>query len=263
MSLIRVQDAQLAFGADAILDHAEFILEAGERVCLVGRNGAGKSTLLKVIDQEINLDDGQVQYVGDTVVTRLPQDPPAQLEMSVYDYVAQALADVGEKLNEFNRLSSMIADDPSDEMMKALDNLQTQIDAQNGWQFATRIEQVLTRLSLPADVSMSQLSGGWLRRVALARALVVDPDVLLLDEPTNHLDVDMVQWLEEQLLQFNGAILFISHDRAFIRKLATRIVDLDRGHLTSFPGNYDNYIAKKQELLEIEQSQNAEFDKKL
>ncbi|PYE34338.1 ATP-binding cassette subfamily F protein uup [Idiomarina fontislapidosi] len=263
MSLIRVQDAQLAFGADAILDHAEFILEAGERVCLVGRNGAGKSTLLKVIDQEINLDDGQVQYVGDTVVTRLPQDPPAQLEMSVYDYVAQALADVGEKLNEFNRLSSLIADDPSDEMMRALDNLQTQIDANNGWQFATRIEQVLTRLSLPADVSMSQLSGGWLRRVALARALVVDPDVLLLDEPTNHLDVDMVQWLEEQLLQFNGAILFISHDRAFIRKLATRIVDLDRGHLTSFPGNYDSYIAKKQELLEIEQSQNAEFDKKL
>lgn len=264
MNLLRVQDAQLAFGADAILDHVNFVLEPGERVCLVGRNGAGKSTLLKVIDQQVALDDGQVQYVGDTVVTRLPQDPPAQSPQRVYDYVAEALAESGELLARYHALSEkMAAGDSSSALLTEMDSLQAKIDALNGWQMETRIEQVLTRLNLPADTSMAELSGGWLRRVALARALVVDPDVLLLDEPTNHLDIEMVRWLEEQIKEFKGAVLFISHDRAFIRHLATRIVDLDRGQLTSYPGDYDRYLSKKQELLEVEASQNAEFDKKL
>ncbi|RUO77569.1 ABC transporter ATP-binding protein [Idiomarina seosinensis] len=263
MNLLRVQDAQLAFGADAILDHVNFVLEPGERVCLVGRNGAGKSTLLKVIDQEIALDDGQVQYVGDTVVTRLPQDPPQQSEQRVYDYVAEALRETGAQLARYHLLSEQLTDNPSDAVLNEIDALQAKIDANNGWQIETRIEQVLTRLDLPHDLGMADLSGGWLRRVALARALVVNPDVLLLDEPTNHLDIEMVRWLEEQVKEFKGAVLFISHDRAFIRSLATRIVDLDRGQLSSYPGNYDRYLEKKQEQLEVETAQNAEFDKKL
>lgn len=263
MNLLRVQDAQLAFGADAILDHVNFVLEPGERVCLVGRNGAGKSTLLKVIDQQIHLDDGQVQYVGDTIVTRLPQDPPKQSEQLVYDYVAEALQETGELLARYHQLSQQLGEHAKDSLLTEMDRLQAKIDALNGWQMETRIEQVLTRLDLPHDLSMADLSGGWLRRVALARALVVNPDVLLLDEPTNHLDIEMVRWLEEQIKEFKGAVLFISHDRAFIRNLATRIVDLDRGQLTSYPGNYDRYLEKKQQQLEIETAQNAEFDKKL
>lgn len=263
MSLLRVQDAHLAFGADAILDGVHFTIETGERVCLVGRNGAGKSTLLKAIDNEVALDSGQIQWVGDTRVTRLPQDPPQQSEQRVFDYVAEALAESGEALARYHELSASLTDSPSSAALDEMDKLQSQLDAVNGWQINTRIEQVLTQLQLPADESMAALSGGWLRRVALAKALVVDPDILLLDEPTNHLDIDMVRWLEEQIVNFSGAVLFISHDRAFIRRLATRIIDLDRGHLTSYPGSYDTYLQKKQEALEVEATHNAEFDKKL
>jgi ATP-binding cassette subfamily F protein uup len=264
MSLLRVQDAHLAFGADAILDGVDFTVEAGERICLVGRNGAGKSTLLKAIDGEVLLDAGSVQTIGDTKVARLPQDPPAQSTQTIYDYVAEGLADTGRLLSEYHRLSEQLADGSSnDKTLQDLERVQTALDACNGWQMATRIEQTLTRLQLPADDTMASLSGGWLRRIALARALVVDPDLLLLDEPTNHLDIDMVRWLEEQIVAFKGAVLFISHDRAFIRRLATRIIDLDRGLLTSYSGNYDNYLVKKNEALEVEAAQNAEFDKKL
>lgn len=264
MSLLRVHDAHLAFGADAILDGVDFTVEAGERICLVGRNGAGKSTLLKSIDGEITLDSGNVQWIGDTKVSRLPQDPPAQSTQKIYDYVSEGLAETGRLLSEYHELSEQLADGTSnDKTLQNLERVQTALDACNGWQMATRIEQTLTRLQLPADETMASLSGGWLRRVALARALVVDPDLLLLDEPTNHLDIEMVRWLEEQIVAFKGAVLFISHDRAFIRRLATRIIDLDRGLLTSYIGNYDNYLVKKNEALEVENAQNAEFDKKL
>ncbi|KPD23921.1 ATP-binding cassette ATPase Uup [Idiomarina zobellii] len=264
MSLLRVQDAHLAFGADAILDGVDFTVEAGERICLVGRNGAGKSTLLKTIDGEVTLDSGSVQWIGDTKVSRLPQDPPAQSTQKIYDYVAEGLAETGKLLSEYHELSEQLADAAhSEKVLQDLERVQTALDACNGWQMATRIEQTLTRLQLPADDTMASLSGGWLRRVALARALVVDPDLLLLDEPTNHLDIEMVRWLEEQIVAFKGAVLFISHDRAFIRRLATRIIDLDRGILTSYVGNYDNYLVKKNEALEVETAQNAEFDKKL
>lgn len=264
MSLLRVQDAHLAFGADAILDGVDFTVDAGERICLVGRNGAGKSTLLKAIDGEVILDSGSVQWIGDTKVSRLPQDPPAQSTQKIYDYVAEGLAETGKLLSEYHELSEQLADAAhSEKVLQDLERVQTALDACNGWQMATRIEQTLTRLQLPADDTMASLSGGWLRRVALARALVVDPDLLLLDEPTNHLDIEMVRWLEEQVVAFKGAVLFISHDRAFIRRLATRIIDLDRGMLTSYVGNYDNYLVKKNEALEVEAAQNAEFDKKL
>lgn len=263
MSVLRIQQAHLAFGNDAILDGVDLIIEAGERVCLVGRNGAGKSTLMKVIDGGVLLDGGEVQRVGNSVVTRLPQDPPGNSPQRVYDYVAEALAETGAQLKRYHELSLQLGDNPSDALMNEFDRIQTALEANDGWQLSTRIDQVLTQLSLPADMTMDTLSGGWLRRVALARALVVNPDLLLLDEPTNHLDIDMVRWLEEMLKEFKGAVLFISHDRAFIRSLATRIIDLDRGQITSFPGNYDKFLAKKQELLEIEEAQNAEFDKKL
>lgn len=264
MTVLRIQQAQLAFGREPILDHVDLVIEADERLCLVGRNGAGKSTLLKAIAGDLQLDDGIVQAVGDTVVARLPQDPPANSAQLVYDYVAEALADVGKVLKRYHEISQQLTANPSDDsLMNQLANLQTQLEANNGWQLQTRIEQTLTRLGLDPELSMQSLSGGWLRRVALARALVVAPDLLLLDEPTNHLDIDMVRWLEQVLLDFNGAVLFISHDRMFIRRLATRIIDLDRGQLTSFPGDYDQYLVAKQELLEIEANQNAEFDKKL
>ncbi len=264
MSILRIQNGQLSYGTDTIFDGIDLVIEAGERVCLVGRNGAGKSTLFKVIDGEVQLDDGNVQVVGDTVITRLPQDPPANSSQSVYDFVAEGLADIGDVLKDYHHTLQLINDEPENEAhMTKLSRLQTAIEANDGWQLASRIESILTQLALPEDATMESLSGGWLRRVALARALVVAPDLLLLDEPTNHLDVDMVRWLEEVVKDFRGAVLFISHDRAFIRNLATRIIDLDRGHITSFPGSYEKYLELKQQQLEVEESHNAEFDKKL
>lgn len=264
MNLVRLHQAQLAFGNYPILDHADLVIESGERVCIVGRNGAGKSTLLKVIAGEVVLDDGTIQVVGDSVVARLPQDPPANSEQSVYDFVAEGLAELGQVLQQYHHVVQQLNIEPdSAQLMNRMASLQTVIEAANGWQIQSRIESTLSQLELPEDATMNSLSGGWLRRVALARALVVDPDLLLLDEPTNHLDVEMVTWLETRVKEFRGAVLFISHDRAFIRNLATRIIDLDRGHLTSFPGNYDQYLTLKQEQLEIEEAQNAEFDKKL
>lgn len=264
MNLVRLNQAQLAFGNDPILDHADLVIESGERVCIVGRNGAGKSTLLKIIAGDVLLDDGVVQVVGDTVVARLPQDPPANSSQSVYDFVAEGLADVGRVLQQYHSAVSRLNENPDDDKaLQTLARLQTSIEAADGWQLQSRIESILTQLELPEDATMDSLSGGWLRRVALARALVVSPDLLLLDEPTNHLDVEMVTWLETMVKEFRGAVLFISHDRAFIRNLATRIIDLDRGKLTSFPGDYEKYLTAKQEQIEIEASQNAEFDKKL
>lgn len=260
-TLLQLKDAQLSFGSDPILDRAEFNLEHGERVCIVGRNGAGKSSLMKVIDQEIQLDGGSL-VMSSVRVARLPQDPPAQSAVSVYDFVAAGLAETGELLQRFHQLSAKLSQG-DESVLNEFGRVQQAIDACNGWQASTAIDQVLTRLKLNPDVTLAELSGGWLRRVALARALVVEPHVLLLDEPTNHLDIDMVEWLEQQLLDFNGAIIFISHDRAFIRSLATRIVDLDRGVLKSFPGDYDAYLEQKQHLLEVEATQRAEFDKKL
>lgn len=264
MSLLTLQNAQLAFGDAPLLDGIEFNIQAGERVCIVGRNGAGKSTLMKVIAAEIQLDDGRRQLQQDVNIARLEQDPPkVDDDQTVFDYVAGGLAEMGDLLAKYHHQLEKVAHDCSEKALNELMRLQEQVEVANGWHFDTRINQSLTLLELNGDTRLNDLSGGWLRKVALARALTNEPDILLLDEPTNHLDIDAIAWLESFLLDFKGAIVFVSHDRAFIRKMATRIVDLDRGKLSSWPGNYDDYLVNKEEALRVEAEQNALFDKRL
>ncbi|WP_320152726.1 ABC transporter ATP-binding protein [uncultured Tolumonas sp.] len=264
MAIYSIQQGYLSYSAAPLLDHVELHIESGERLCLVGRNGAGKSTLMKVISGEVLLDDGAITHLQDLKIARLEQDPPQTESATVYDYVADGVAELGKILADYHHQLTLLADHHDDDrVMRRLSELQEQLDQQQGWQFDTRISQILSLLSLTADTSLSDLSGGWLRKVALARALVNEPDLLLLDEPTNHLDIDSIAWLEDFLRQYKGAIVFISHDREFIQRMATRIVDLDRGVLTSWPGNYDAYLAGKEEWLRVEELKNAQFDKKL
>ncbi len=263
MSLIRLQNAQLAFGHIPLLDNADFVLEPKERVCLVGRNGAGKSSLMKVLAGLQDLDDGQLGVNSEIKIAYLPQDPPRDQGGSVFHYVAEGLAEVGRAIEEYEQASQRVIEDPSEQNLSRMARAQEAMDHHNGWQFETRIQQTLSHLELDGQAAMSSLSGGWQRRAALARALVQAPDVLLLDEPTNHLDIDAIEWLETLLLGYDGAIIFISHDRGFIRKMATRIVDLDRGQILSFPGDYATYLAGKEEALRVEEEQAAEFDRRL
>ncbi|MCE8019565.1 ATP-binding cassette domain-containing protein [Halomonas sp. MCCC 1A11036] len=258
MTLLRLERLQLAYGTHVLLDGADLVLEKGERLALVGRNGTGKSTLLKLVAGDILPDDGSIWRAPGLKIGVLEQDLPAASGQTIFDVVAQGLPQAGELLAEYHRLVQ--AADPD---MKRMATLQSRLEAIDGWSFHQRIDVVLTRLGLPADDLMSSLSGGWRRRVALARALVAEPDLLLLDEPTNHLDLDTIAWLEEQLLDFNGAVLFITHDRAFLSKLATTILELDRGRLGRYPGDYAKYQQQKAHELEVEARENAEFDKKL
>ncbi|WP_438863688.1 ATP-binding cassette ATPase Uup [Neptunicella sp.] len=262
-TLLQLKNASLSLGHPPLLDGIELLVKSSERICLVGRNGCGKSTLLKVIAADMKLDDGQRIVGSDVVISRLPQDPPVSVEMSLFDYVAEELAEIGKVLQAYYHQTMVIAEDHSEAQLNKLEQLQHQLDHLNGWQFEQRIQQVLSQLQLTPDQQLSSLSGGWRRKAALARALVSDPDILLLDEPTNHLDIEMIKWLEKTILDYQGAVVFVSHDRAFIRHIATRIVDLDRGKLTSYPGNYQQYLDKKAEDLQIEETQNALFDKKL
>ncbi|GGD52480.1 ATP-binding cassette ATPase Uup [Lacimicrobium alkaliphilum] len=263
MSLLQLKNAQLAFGHQALLDHVEMVIHPQERVCLVGRNGCGKSTLLKIIEGTMLLDDGQRIVSAETVIARLEQDPPQSVQMSIFDYVAEGLAESGDLLKAWFHITAEVASDPSERNLNRMQQLQSELDHLNAWQFEQRITQVLTQLELDGEQALSSLSGGWRRKAALARALVTAPDILLLDEPTNHLDVQSIQWLEKVLMEFNGTVVFVSHDRAFIRNIASRILDLDRGQLTSYPGNYQQYLDKKAEDLAVEQTHNALFDKKL
>ncbi|MFH6906642.1 ABC transporter ATP-binding protein [Vibrio fluvialis] len=263
MALITIHNGLLAFGDHPLLDHADFALQENERVCLVGRNGAGKSTLMKVLAGETIMDDGKMQVMQDVVVSRLEQDPPRDQEGNVYDYVAGGLKEVGQQLKIYQDLLDLVAVEPTEANIKRLSAIQEQLEHAGAWRFEDRIKNVLSALKLDGNTKLTDLSGGWQRKAALARALVCDPDVLLLDEPTNHLDVTTIEWLEGFLKDFRGSIIFISHDRAFIKSMATRIVDLDRGKLNSFPGNYDKYLVEKEEQLRVEDMQNAEFDKKL
>lgn len=261
--LLQLKQAELQFGSPPILDNQELVINRGQRICLVGRNGCGKSTLLKVIEGIQVLDSGQRNVGSEVVIARLQQDPPEQVQISVFDYVAQSFGELATILSDYFHVTHQLSEHVDEALLKKLETLQTQLDAKDGWQYEQKINQVLTRLGLDGDASLTSLSGGWRRKAALARTLVLEPDILLLDEPTNHLDIAMIQWLEKALLDFTGAIVFVSHDRAFIRKVATQIVDIDRGILSVYPGSYAEYLVKKQEDLEIEEAQNKLFDKKL
>ena len=263
MSLINLTNAYLSFSDAPLLDHIDMSIEVNERVCLVGRNGAGKSTLLKVLNKEVPLDEGQIVYENNVVVSRLQQDPPRDVQGNVFDFVAEGLQEQAQLLKDYHELSHRVEQEPSESNLAKLAKMQEQLDHQNGWQLENRIRNVISSLSLDSEAQLSSLSGGWLRKAALAKALVCQPTVLLLDEPTNHLDIETIKWLEEFLKGFNGSIVFISHDRSFIRQMATRIIDLDRGKIASWSGNYDNYLLGKEEALRVEEQQNAEFDKKL
>ncbi|SEH89622.1 ATP-binding cassette, subfamily F, uup [Rheinheimera pacifica] len=262
MELLRFQQACLAFGTNPILDHVDFSLFSGERVCLVGRNGAGKSSMLKLLTGQQNLDDGQIVVNTGVVLSRLEQDPPAKMDVKIADFIREGAGDLAQIAQQFYTLSENL-DGASDADYRLFEKLQSEMDTRDGWGLESRVADLCQQFDMNPDASLATLSGGWLRKAALARALAARPDILLLDEPTNHLDVAAIQWLEQFLLNFSGAIIFISHDRAFIRALATRIIDLDRGLLTSHPGNYQEYLDRKQKMLEDEQQHNALFDKKL
>ena len=261
MPLIRLNNVSIAFGTHALLDNAAFQLDAGERVGLLGRNGEGKSTLMKIIAGDIPADHGEIWRQPELRLAWLEQTPNLDVEDTIYEAVAGGLGELGKLISHYHQLLTHM--DGSEQSLQALGDVQHKLEAANGWAFQTRVEAILSKLQLPAEVKVGSLSGGWKRRVALARALVIEPEVLLLDEPTNHLDFESIAWLEEQILAFQGAVLFVTHDRAFLQKLATRIIDLDRGQLVSWPGNYQDYLVRKAAALEDEANQNAEFDKKL
>ena len=263
MALISLTNGYLSFSDAPLLDHAELHIEPNERVCLVGRNGAGKSTLLKIIAGDVLMDDGKIQYEKDLVVSRLEQDPPRNAQGNIFDYVAEGVGHLTDLLKEYHHISVQLEENYSDQILSQLEQVQAKLEHADGWRFENKINEVLLKLGLNPNTKLSALSGGWLRKAALARALVCDPDVLLLDEPTNHLDVEAIEWLENFLLDFQGSLVFISHDRSFIRKMATRIVDLDRGQLQSYLGNYDLYLTTKEENLRVEALQNELFDKRL
>jgi ATP-binding cassette subfamily F protein uup len=256
MSLIQLQRVDFSIGGPLLLEHVDLSIEANERVCIVGRNGEGKSTLMKLIAGELHADDGEVRIQNGVVVARMAQEVPQDTAGNVFDVVAEGLGDLGRLLARYHHLLN-------EGDFDALGDVQTQIEAQHGWDLDRRVSEVLTQLELPGETDFAALSGGMKRRVLLAQALVRKPDVLLLDEPTNHLDIEAIGWLETFLKQFAGSILFVTHDRSFLRALATRIVEIDRGALTDWPGDYDNYLRRREERLHAEAQANALFDKKL
>ena len=259
MPLLILEDISLAYGMQPLLDHASLVIEPGERVCLLGRNGEGKSTLLKIIAGEVTPDGGNVRLDSGSRLAVLPQMLPSDDTRTAYDVVSGAFPETGALLAEFHRLSQRADEDSLERLMK----VQERLEALDGWRLDQKVNAILEQYRIEPDQTLNTLSGGWQRRVLLAKALVADPDILLLDEPTNHLDVPAIAWLEEALGQFRGAIIFVSHDRAFIRRMATRVVELDRGHLVSFAASYDRYLELKEKALEEEERQNALFDKRL
>ena len=261
--LLSLKNICLSYGHVPLLDGVELALEAGERVCLVGRNGTGKSSLLRLIYGESVPDDGEIWRRDNLRIARLEQDLPTSVSGSVFDIVASGLPDLGELVRRYHRVLAQLDAGQSDQLVEELTDLSHTLDMSDGWRFEQRVETAISKLDLPADAEMSSLSGGMQRRVLLARAIVSEPDLLLLDEPTNHLDIEGILWLEEFLLDFNGAILFITHDRTFLQHLATRILELDRGLLTSWPGDYAHYLRKREERLAVEAEHHAKFDKKL
>jgi len=263
MALVSLQGITVSFGGPPLLEGVDLSIDRGERVCLVGRNGTGKSTIMRLIIGEVKPDGGKIVFQQNVRITLLTQEVPQKLFGSVFDVVSSAFGEQGKLLAQYHHVSARLAHDQSEKLMAELEDVQHKFEAAGGWQMQQRVEEILTRLQLPEDTEFSELSGGLKRRVLLAKALAGEPDLLLLDEPTNHLDIDAIGWLEEFLLTFGGTLLFVTHDRALLQKLATRIVDLDRGWLTSWPGNYQSYLELKQAALDAEAVENAKFDKKL
>lgn len=261
MAVISLSGAQLAFGHVALLDHADFSLETGERVGLIGRNGTGKSSLLKIISGRAKLDDGLLVMQQGLHIAYVEQEPQFSPQMSVFDAVASGLGELPALLAEYDALTGQFGSGNDEKVMERMHAIQLKLDAANAWSLNNRVETVLDRLNLQRDALMGSLSGGTQKRVALACALVSEPDVLLLDEPTNHLDFTSIVWLEDLLRDYKGSVLFITHDRRFLDNVATRIVELDRGKLLSFPGNFSAYEKRKAEQLESEEVENAKFDK--
>ena len=263
MALLGMQDVSIAFGGPKVLDRASFSIERGERVCLLGRNGAGKSTIMKLLDGTMTPDTGEIVRQSRVTVTRLEQDIPSALTGSIFDVVAEGLGPSGKLLAQYHQASQRVAAAPSDSALRELDRLHHALDAAGAWQMQTAVDTVLEHLGLEADALVSAASGGRKRQTLLARALVRQPDVLLLDEPTNHLDIDAVEWMETFLIDRGTTLVFVTHDRAFLRRLATRIVELDRGKLVDWGTDYDTYLERKDAALSAEAREWAEFDKKL
>jgi ATP-binding cassette subfamily F protein uup len=261
MAVISLSSAQLAFGHVALLDHADFSLETGERVGLIGRNGTGKSSLLKTIAGRFKLDDGLLVMQQGIKIAYVEQEPTFDPESTVFDAVAAGMGELQGMLAEYEALTGQFGQGDDDALMERMHVIQVKLDATDGWNLSNKVDTTLDRLGLNADAKMGTLSGGMQKRVALAVALVSAPDVLLLDEPTNHLDFKSIMWLEGLLREFRGSVLFITHDRSFLDNVATRIIELDRGKLLSFPGNFTTYQERKRELLANEEVENAKFDK--
>lgn len=263
MPLLSLDHVSLAYGHLPLLDGVILQVEPKERVCLIGRNGSGKSTLLRVISGEAEADSGTIWRQPGIRAARLEQDVPLSEHLPVFDVVAAGLGDLSDLVTAYHHAAVTVADHPSAEAMESLGRLQHELEERDGWRLEQRVELVLARLSLPSEAVVDTLSGGWRRRVLLARALVAQPDLLLLDEPTNHLDIDAIEWLEEFLSDYAGAVVFVTHDRTFLRRLATRVIELDRGLLTSWPGTYDEFLRKKEEWLANQALQQEKFDRKL
>jgi ATP-binding cassette subfamily F protein uup len=261
--LLRFDNVSLAFGARPLLDHVSLQIAAGERVCLVGRNGEGKSSLLKLARGEAPPDEGIVWVKPGARMAYLVQDIMALGTETVAEVVAGGLPELGRALIEYHQLAQEMSTHATTEQTRRLTHLQSILEAGDGWQLEQRVNTVMTRLQLDGEARFAELSGGWRRRALLARALVCEPEILLLDEPTNHLDIEAIEWLEQVLREFNGALLFVSHDRSFVNRLTTRIIELDRGQLFVSDGNYETYVEKKTQLLAAEAQQAALFDKKL
>ena len=263
MSLVSLQDVSVAFGGPPVLNHADFAIERGERVCLLGRNGAGKSTFMKVLDGTQSPDSGAVVKLGGVTMARLDQEMPLALTGSIFEVVAEGLGDRGRLLTEYHAASIRVSVDHSDGALRELDRLHRALDSTNAWQLHIRVETVLEHLALDPEARIEQASGGRTRQALLARALVCEPDLILLDEPTNHLDIEAIEWMEEYLTSRGLTLIFVTHDRAFLRRVATRIVELDRGRMVDFGTDYDTYLERKDAMLASEAKSWDEFDKRL